>query len=146
MEFIFREFVKDYFDEYESWFENEELKTALEGIDEEWLHYILNDDKGEELAVFKAEQLVAVIGVQYPDKLVPCYGISNIAIKPNLKNKGLGSKILSALLKRKYLKPNEYWVCFVDVKNKNGQRFFEKNNWKKISVEEHDMIRYEFRA
>ncbi len=138
--FEFRKFIRQYFNEYCNWFKDKELKNTLGYIDEEWLNFILKDEEGIELAVFQDNKLICVIGLNYPDEMNKSYTITNIAVKPNLKNKGIGSEILLELLKKYQLNEDEYWVSFVDLKNKNGQRFFEKNGWMKYI--EKDMIKY----
>ena len=88
---------------------------------------------------------MGVIGITYPTDKEAYYVITNMAVKPSLKNKGLGSKIIKELINRTALKPKEYWVSFVDKENKNGRHFLEKNGWTKKSAIEDGMIRYEFR-
>ena len=43
--FVFQKFRKEDYNEYNQWFEDEALKKALTGIDEEWLSYILADER-----------------------------------------------------------------------------------------------------
>jgi len=78
--------------------------------------------------------------LNFPTEIEHSYTITNIAVKPNLKNNGIGSEVLAALLNKYQLRENEYWVSYVGMENKNGQRFFEKNGWTKIT--ENDMIKY----
>lgn len=138
--FIFEKFEKKHYSEYQSWFSDPDIKNALGYIDDEWLNYILNDQEGIELVAIKDSMILAVIGLHFPSPKDPTYTITNIAVKPQLKNKGFGSQILSALINEYPLKNNEYWVCHVDPQNKNAQRFFEKNAWEKS--QEQDMIKY----
>lgn len=139
-----RRFEKSDYEEYKSWFQDEQLQQALGSIDEEWLDHILHVDGQTEFAVFLGEGMVAVVGVTYPISKEEYYVISNIAIKPSLRNQGLGSKVLMQLLKEAQLKKYEFWVSYVEKTNACGQAFFEKHRWSRI--EEEEMIKYEYRG
>ena len=142
-EFEFRKFTRADYQAYKSWFNNNALKKTLGDIDEEWLDYIMKDEEGIELTVSKNGELVCVIGLIYPNAKESSYIITNIAVKPLLKNKGLGTKILTQLIEKTELKQNEYWAAYVEMSNLNGHRFFEKNDWKRMEGDD-DMVRYEF--
>ncbi len=136
----FSNFGKEHFEDYKSWFEDAHLNQALGGIDEEWLSHVLYDKEGVELAVMQDDSLVAVVGVVLPKTNHNFYTITNMAVKPGMTRRGLGSLILARLLNLYVLKPGEYWGAYVEYSNIKAQRFFEKNNWKRI--DEDDMIRY----
>lgn len=143
-EFEFRKFSRAEYEEYDSWFENKDIQKSLGYIDEEWFEYINNNKKGIELAVFQDNILIAVIGLAYPNAEDSSYFITNMAVKPTLQNRGLGSQILKTLIDKTDLKPNEFWAVNVFKFNIKAQRFFEKNTWKKMGEIEEDMIQYEY--
>ncbi len=136
----FRKFETQDFLEYKAWFEDSKLKQAIGFVDEDWLKHILQDKEGVELAVLIESELIAVIGIKFPSENNKSYAITNIAVKPNLRNSGIGSRVLNALLDRTKLLDGEFWICYVDFKNKTAQQFFEKNGWKKYP--EDDMVKY----
>lgn len=139
----FEKFKKEHFAEYKNWFKHKTIREALYGIDDEWLEYILTDTRGEEYAIFLKDEMIAVVGLVFPNLDHSFYAINNIAINPSKLRQGWGSKVLNDLFKLHALGRNEYWVSFVENKNVLAQCFFEKNGWKRI--EEDDMIRYELR-
>ncbi len=141
----FERLCSEYFDEYNSWFENESIKKALYSIDQEWLEFVLNDETGVEYAVFLDGELIAVLGVEFPTDEDPYFAIKNLAINPSKFRRGLGSQVLTELIKLHVLKEEESWVAFVELNNLVAQKFFEKNNWKRVedSDEGDAMIRYE---
>jgi N-acetylglutamate synthase-like GNAT family acetyltransferase len=141
--FNFQKFSARDFKTYKAWFKDKTLQKTLGYIDKEWLDYILTDQTGIEYSVFQNQQLIGVIGLNYPNETEKSYVISNIALQPNLKNRGLGSKMLKAFMQKITLKPEEYWVSYVENFNFNAQHFFEKNGWTKIN-EVDEMIRYEY--
>lgn len=140
----FRFFQKEDFKIYKAWFKNHFIKKAIGDIDEEWLHYILNDKTGIEYAVFKENELVAVIGVSFPTKKNSYYGIHNIAINPKYFRKGIGSMVLKQLYQLHPLKQKEAWLAFVHQDNLAAKLFFERNNWSFIQVEDENLMRYEY--
>ena len=142
MKFKFQKFTKADYATYQQWFEDKDLKKALGGVDKTWLNYILTDNTGTELAIFRQGKMVAVVGLVFPDEKDDYYVISNFAVDPALKNQGLGSEILEALIEYFPKGKKKLWVCYVEKSNLNGQRFFEKNGWKQ--KETTDMIRYEY--
>ncbi|MDF1695413.1 MAG: GNAT family N-acetyltransferase [Saprospiraceae bacterium] len=129
MNFTYSRFTRGYFSTYLKWFENELVKNALYGIDEEWLEYVLNDETGIEYAVFSEQEMLAVLGVKYPDADNPTYVITNIVVNPSVFGQGIGSLVLEDLNQLFVLEKGERWVAFVEPKNKIAQMFFAKNGW-----------------
>ena len=139
----FKIFKKAYFDQYQRWFKDDQIKNALYDIDEEWLEYILNDNSGVEYAIFSELEMVAEVGIVFPTFENPFYVINNIAINPTKFRKGIGSKVINELFELHPLKENEYWVAFVEEDNIVAYNFFKKNGWAvKTNL---DMIRFEKR-
>lgn len=141
--YTFRKFNKQDFKEYKNWFQDVLLKTALGSVDGEWLKYILTDTEGTELAVSMKEELICVIGINYPTEAEGSWVITNIAVKPSMRNKGIGSEILAELIKSTRLEEEEFWLAYVDKENIAAQGFFKKNNW--IRGIDEDMIKYEYK-
>lgn len=141
--FKFEKFAQEHYDTYNAWFADRELRTAIDGIDETWLEDVLSDTSGSEIAVSIDQKLIGVVGITNPTSVINHYVITNIAVDPSQKNKGLGSQILKALMDRSPLKQGEFWVSFVEPYNLNGQRFFEKNGWSR-TVEKDTMIKYAY--
>ncbi len=130
-------FKKEDFPEYLSWFQDPDLNEQLGPMekDDEWLTYAIDQQKGLTeyvgctYSVFQNEKLVSIIGVDFPDPTNHRYGISSIAIKPNLRERGIGSKALQELINLHPLKSRQYWVAYVDEKNPKAKLFFEANGW-----------------
>ena len=144
---IFKRFEEENFEEYKQWFSHNAIKHTLYDIDDEWLDFVLNDDTGIEYAVFAKEELIAVVGIELPNRDHPEYVIKNIAIKPSNFRQGLGSRVLEKLVSLHLLKENESWVAFVEKHNIAAQLFFQKNGWNReeSTKDEDDMIRYVYR-
>ena len=75
LELRFEKFKRENYEEYNSWFSNEQIKKALFDIKGNWLEYVLNDTTGAEYAVFTGNELSAVVGIIYPTSDYPTYGI-----------------------------------------------------------------------
>ncbi len=147
LELRFEKFKRENYEEYNSWFSNEQIKKALFDIEGNWLEYVLNDTTGAEYAVFTGNELSAVVGIIHPTSDYPTYGIKNIAVHPDKFRQGIGSRVLELLLKMHSLNKDEYWIAFVDEENHSAQRFFEHNDWIQKDAGEagKNMIRYEKR-
>lgn len=128
----FNIFKKEDFPEYLTWFQDPDLHKRLGPMedDDEWLTEILQDDDGCTYSVFMNEKLVAVIGLVFPNKEFPIYCISSIAVKPMLRSKGIGKKVLQGIIELHPLEKGQYWKAFVDEKNPKATSFFERNGWK----------------
>ena len=143
MNFVYLKFERTHFDIYFKWFEEEQTREALYGIDEEWLEYVLKDTTGAEYAVFRDDKMVAVIGIKFPDEENQFCVITNLAVNPELFGNGIGSQVLQDLEAIYKGNENESWVAYVEVKNEKARRFFEKNGWKlNKEMDEDGMLRY----
>jgi len=155
IELDFKIFKKEDFPAYLSWFQDPDLNKQLGPMkeDDEWLTYTLNEQNGLTeydgctYSIFQNKKLVSVIGIAYPDREAPTYVISSIAVKPFLRSRGIGKKILKKLMKLHPLKKGQYWVAYVDEKNLKAKLFFEKNGWKCVtkSPENNGMFLYEYK-
>lgn len=141
---LFKKFSEEHFTEYQSWFSDDELKTALEGVDEEWLDHIINNEEGLDYAIFERDKMIGVVGLLFPTEKNSFYVLSNIAVHPEWKNKGKGSRILSDLFQQKEIS-TEDWICFVAIDNISAHCFFEKNNWNKEEAIEDEMYCFRFK-
>ncbi len=142
--FTFRPFTRSDYLTYKAWFEDPVLEKALGDIDEEWLGYVLDDKTGKEYAIFQDDLLIAVVGITYPTPQHPYYVITNFAVHPSQKNKGMGSIILKDLLEKIPLQKDEYWVAYVEPFNLAAQHFFAKNGWQQQEESEEEMIKYAY--
>jgi len=142
---LFKKFAEEHFQEYQSWFKDKELKTALGGVDEEWLNHILHNEEGIDYAVFENEKMIGVVGVLFPTEKNPYYVLTNIAVHHDLKNMGKGAKILECLFQQKDFKSN-YWLCYVAIENISAQRFFKKNHWIKNELVENEMYCFKLKV
>ncbi|WP_157974448.1 GNAT family N-acetyltransferase [Lewinella sp. IMCC34183] len=142
--FRLRPFAATDFPEYHRWFADPELRTTLGGVDAEWLAYVLNDTTGQELAVCAGAGLVGVIGVTFPTDGEGCPVITNLAIKPDRRRQGIGTRALRLLTKTIPAAPGQCWTCYVALSNRAAQRFFVANQWTRMETT--DMVRYEYRV
>lgn len=125
----FRPFSRADYRAYQGWFINKDIDTALGPIDEEWLEYILRPHEGPEYAVYRADLLVAVVGLFLSDR-DPAYSvITDLAVNPNLFGQGIGSAVLLRLYELHPLAPGNRWVAYVAARNNGAQRFFLRNGY-----------------
>ena len=132
MDLDFQIFKKEDYAEYYSWFKDADLNEQLgpmKANDDEWLIHVLNEKNGCTHSIFQNKQLVSVIGIAFPDNDNPAYGITSIAVKPSLRSRGIGKKILKDVMRLYPLRKGQYWIVHVDSNNQKAKRFFEKNGW-----------------
>lgn len=136
----FKLFKKDDFAEYLSWFQDPSLNAFLGPMEEndEWLTHILKElneeteDRGCTYSVFSNANLVAVVGVAFPTSKFPCYLLTSIAVKPDLRKRGFGKLVLNTIIDLLPTKEGQNWQAQVDEKNIIAKSFFENSGWKTV--------------
>lgn len=141
---IWLPFNRSHFEVYKQWFEDVALNKQLGPIDEEWLMHVLQEEDGQQYAVFQDEVMVGVVGVKHPtidyDQLV----LTDIAVHPRYKGQGIGSKMLCDLRQIYLDVPLSKWLAYVSASNPAANSFFAKNKWVSNSdeVDEDGMIKF----
>ncbi len=134
-----RNFTKDDFGEYQSWFLSEALNEHLgPAPDQLWLDQILYDGEGAQLVVLDDDEIVAVVGVCFATPKNPFQVITDIAINPKLARQGVGSLALNEVLSQTELDEDYSWRTFVDEKNPDAMAFFKKNQWDRFEYPDAD--------
>ncbi|MEL6941792.1 MAG: GNAT family N-acetyltransferase, partial [Bacteroidota bacterium] len=87
------------------------------------------------LLIFQEGKMIAVLGIALPTEESPCLVITDIAVHPKLRGKGIGKAVIHHLLQ---LYPQASFKTFVDEKNINAISFFEHLEWKKMEVIDED--------
>ncbi len=128
----FSRFHTNDFEEYLSWFADPELDQHLGPMEanDPWLDYVMSNHQGADFAVYRDGEMVAEIGLQFPNEENSTYYITNLAVKPELHGQGIGSLVLSAIIILYPLQRRESWRCFVHENNPKTRAFLEKNKWK----------------
>ncbi|MBI2524268.1 GNAT family N-acetyltransferase [Candidatus Peregrinibacteria bacterium] len=142
MKLRFSKFTAEDFPEYKTWYEDPALNKSLGPMDDKWLDHVMHETRGQQYSVFLEKELVAVMGILLPDAEHPAYYITDFALKPSLRNQGIGSEVLEELRKLYTLKPGETWRTFIDERNPRARAFFERNGWVCVSdtPDEHGML------
>lgn len=117
------------------------LSKYLGSVDQEWLNHVLEDHEGEEWSVIENSTLIGVVGVVLPTATNNYFTITNMAVCPNLRNKGYGKTILQLLFTQYFDHETKKFVCYVDASNSLAQQFFLKNNWSvNFQIVENEMV------
>ncbi len=126
----FKKFEAQDFPKYKSWYQDADLNKHLgPAVDQEWLDSVMSQTDGCHYSVFLNGNMVAVLGIKFPHPKHPSYYLTEIAIKPSLRNRGIGSQVVEKLIKMHRLKPGQSWKTFINNKNSGAKRFFEKMGW-----------------
>lgn len=146
---ILTKFRKKDYEEYLSWFEDPELNARLGPMQagDGWLEQVLQQTDGCEYSVFRDGELVAEVGIYYPDESHPWYTISNVVVKPSLRGQGIGKEAIQALMSLPELQQDVGWRAFVDVDNATAKHFFESMGWVCLSspTEDDEMFMFAIR-
>lgn len=141
-----RKFTAQDFPIYKKWFSDQTLQETLGHVDDEWLNHILKDQEGYEFVILDNQKLVAVIGVVLPTQKNPITVITNIAVDPKEKGKGYGTIALQKVMEEIGTTAGGIWAAYVSQNNVEGQHFFDKQKWIKISTnDKEEFVRYEYR-
>lgn len=119
----FKLFKKDDFAEYLSWFQDPTLNAFLGPMEENEE----TEDRGCTYSVFSNANLVAVVGVAFPTSKFPCYLLTSIAVKPDLRKRGFGKLVLNTIIDLLPTKEGQNWQAQVDEKNIIAKSFFENS-------------------
>ena len=101
MDLELRQFSKEYFAEYASWFADPDLNRQLGPMDDAWLELVLRGGEmpGDETwAVLRDGELVAVVEALVDAENPASYTIGAVATKPALRRQGIGTFSLQHVL------------------------------------------------
>lgn len=138
----FRRFQRDHFPVYRSWFADPWLNAALGPMDEAWLEHILKEDSGAQYAIFEQGQMVAVLGVVWANEQQQYHTITDLAIQPSQRRKGLGGKILHQIVGQLKVPESKGWITYVAAKNPKAIDFMKKSAW--LHLESAPMYAFRF--
>ena len=132
--FSFSLFEKEDYLTYQKWFDDPWLNKALGPIDEEWLDYVLSTKEGAQYCIWEKEELIVVIGLVWGNKKHRYHTLSDFAVRPSLRGKGLGVEVMTYFLQAVQL-PEELPIhAHVMPDNKGAFQFFSKLGWKVLHL------------
>jgi RimJ/RimL family protein N-acetyltransferase len=140
-------FRREHYAEYASWFVDQALNRHLGPIDQEWLDAVLSqpESAGVTWAVFRDGELVAVVETVFdPDNHLPA-AITAIAIKPGLRQQGIGTTALRLILSLHKNKGIVEHVAYISIHNTAGQRCFRIVGFVPVKSEPDESGYLEFR-
>jgi RimJ/RimL family protein N-acetyltransferase len=144
MNLEFRRFQREYYPEYVSWFVDPELNRHLGPMGEDWLEAVLSEPEAEGVtwAVFRDDQMIAVIETFFDPSDSLSAIITGLATKPDLRRAGIGTTVLRMILARHRRKGIVKHVVYISINNPAGRRCAEKAGFVPIKVEpdEHGYI------
>lgn len=120
---------------YKKWFSDPELNLQLGPMDKEWLNHVLTDQSGAQYSFFSSGIFIAVAGVLFPDAEHDCYYLTDIAVKPDLRSRGIGAKVIKKLLMHAELREAHNWRASVSVGNLAGLRLLENTGWNRLLIQ-----------
>jgi len=147
MKLAFKKFQQAYYPEYAAWFVDPELNRRLGPMDQEWLHAVLAEPEAEGItwAVFRDDELVAVIETVFDPDDQRSAVIMATAVKPTLRRQGLGTAVLQRLLAMHQTKSIDAHLAYVAQDNESARRLIEQVGFVQTTVEpdEHGYLEFQ---
>ena len=125
MDLEFKQFTKEHFAEYASWFTDPDLNHRLGPMDDAWLELVTRGGElpGDETwAVLRDGELVAVVEALVEADSPGSYTIGAVATKPALRGQGIGTLSLQHVLDVHKSRGIVHHIARVSVDNVAGQR------------------------
>jgi len=137
MELVFRHFRQEHYREYAAWFADADLARWLGPMDTDWLDAVLSepDSEGVTWAVFRGEELVAVVETCFDPRDASLAYIRAIAVKPALRRQGIGSVLLLQLFDLHAQQGITAHITFISIRNPGSIRFLERLSFGRTPTE-----------
>lgn len=141
-----RHFQASDFPAYESWFADPVLNAQLGPMDQDWLNHVLNDTTTAQYSVVRGDGLVAVVGVCLPNEAHPYYFITDFAVRPDLRGRGVGRSTQALLMAQPDLQLSTLWRAGVVPDNSGALTFLARLGWTRREPESpfDELVEFEF--
>jgi len=146
MQLEFRRFQQADYPEYAAWFVDAGLDRQLGPMDQAWLDAVLGQPESEGVtwAVFRGEELVAVLEIVFGVLDDPPTGITGLAVKPTLRRQGIGMAVLHQLLEQHHRQGLHQHVAYVATHNEAARRCIERIGFVPTSApNEHGYVEFQ---
>ena len=127
-----RKFEASDYHDYKKWFEDKELNKHLGPLDEDWLTYVMSDKTGEQFSFTHKQRLIGVAGTCFSDGDHDYQVLTDIAVRPDLRLRGIGMLLLTKLITSVKFERNTSWRAYVSPENKGAIQFFNKAGWHRL--------------
>lgn len=128
-----------------NWFRDPWLNRELGPLDQAWLQHVINNSDGVELVAEISEQPIGMIGIAWADNTHPFHGITDLAISPKLRRRGLGRRVLKQAMKWPGHPPTKGWIAFVNKENTPSARLLLSVGWREDGIQD-GMKRFKYTA
>ena len=147
MNLEFKQFQREQYTEYASWFADPELNRRLGPMDQEWLDSVLSqpESAGVTWAVFRGVELVAGVEIVFDPQNEWPAAIAAVATKPALRRQGIASAALRHILELHQEQGITEHMAYISVSNPAGRRCLEKVGFVPADSEPNEHGYMEFR-
>ena len=145
-----KRFQSEHYAEYLAWFADEELNRRLGPMaetDEPWLAAVLAETGSDAAtwAVFRGDEMVAVVEAAYDPEIAAWAAITAIATKPGLRRQGIGEAVLRRVLSLHQQRGITEHVAYVKLDNEAARCCIEKVGFAAVTGEPNEQGYVAFR-
>jgi ribosomal protein S18 acetylase RimI-like enzyme len=123
------------FDEYASWFVDNELNERLGPIDEIWLDAVLSDSKHFQFVFRDPHNMVGVMGIDIRQDLSMAT-VTDVAVKPGMRRRKLAHEMLKVAMSRDEFRTVTYWYAIVESDNAAARKLLIGLGWAEVGPDE----------
>jgi GNAT superfamily N-acetyltransferase len=117
----------------EEWFRDPWLNRDLGPMDRDWLAHVLEDRGGVQLVAETGVGPAALIGVTWAERGRPYHVVTDLAVAPAQRRKGVGRASLTACLAWDGHPPTQHWRGYVARQNPAPAHLLATMGWTEIA-------------
>lgn len=128
LSFHFSRFQEDDYPAYALWFRGSDLNRRLGPVGGDWLETVLSQkpSEGATWAVFRGGAFVAVVETAFSTEDTRLAAITALAVRPDLRGRGIGTGVLKQVLQRHYRKGRLESIAYISEDNRAARRCFAR--------------------
>lgn len=136
MQLSFRKFQAGDFATYKAWFTDPELERRLGPLDDEWLAAVLSKraSDGATWLVLDGDAPVAVVETSLHPTDSSLAAITELAVKPELRGRGIGMAVLQEVLALRRREGRLEHLAYIREDNGTARRCFERSRFVPVTL------------
>lgn len=118
------------------------MHRELGPMDTDWLNAVLSETNGVQLVAVVGSVPVALIGCVWGADQNGSHYVTDIAVAPDRRGQGLGSRALQLVITWPGHRPTSKWTAFVNPRNTLARAMLRRGLWKETGMSD-EMMQFE---